>query len=74
MAVKRITTIGQSPQNLSSGSYLKNVNWQNVKVGTTSGSEVLMTAESCAYQTSNALVDWTSQANEKVWVKAGILP
>jgi len=78
MKIKRVTSIGQSPEDLTSGSYLKNVHWNNVKIGTTSGSEVLMTAsmtsESCGYKTSNVLVDFISYSNEKVWVKAGTLP
>ncbi|HAG10757.1 MAG TPA: hypothetical protein DCK76_05100 [Desulfotomaculum sp.] len=79
MQIKRITSIGQikNHQDLTTGSFIKNVGWSNVKIGTTSGSEVLMnssnTSSMCGYKTSNVLVDYTNQANEKVWVKCGNL-
>ncbi|ANS74340.1 hypothetical protein AWM70_06875 [Paenibacillus yonginensis] len=77
MQVKRLTTIAQKPQNLTSGSYLYNVHWYNVKVGTASGTEVLMdstnTASACGYQISNVLVNYISQNNEYIKLKAGTL-
>ncbi|AEI45637.1 hypothetical protein [Paenibacillus mucilaginosus] len=85
MKVKRVTSIGQDfdadptkhSENLTTGSYLNNVKWSNVKVGTTSGTEQLQTAsttsESCGYKTSNVLVDFVSFSQETVRVKAGTL-
>lgn len=67
MQIKRITSIGQDTEDLTTGSYIKNVHWSNVKIGTTSESFV-------GYKTSNVLVDYFSQSDEKVWVKAGTLP
>lgn len=76
MQVKRLTTIAQKPQQLESGSYFYNTHWYNVKVGTTSGTEVLMdstnTASACGYQVENVLVNYLSQNNEYVKLKAGI--
>jgi hypothetical protein len=80
MQMKRVTSIAQTVgyQDFTTGSYLYNAQWNNVKVGTTSGSEQLMNASStstgCAYQPSNVLVDWVSWAQETVKVKTGALP
>lgn len=79
MKIKRITSVGQSVghEDLTTGSYIKNVGWNNVKIGTYSGSEELMnstnTSEFGGYKLENILVDYTDQANEKVWVKCGTL-
>lgn len=74
MKVKRITSIAQSPQNLNSGSELNYVQWIDVRIGqrynpTTSQDWGLF----YGYPRTNILVDYTSQSDEKVWVKAGTL-
>ncbi|QSF44930.1 hypothetical protein [Paenibacillus tianjinensis] len=79
MQVKRITSIAQlyKHEDLTTGSYMNNVQWNNVKVGTVSGSEQLMnastTSSGCGYKTSNILVEWTSWAQEVIRVKTGTL-
>lgn len=81
--VRRITSIGMNPpENFTSGAYLKNVHWSEVKIGNASGSEVYMdssnsephtstTAGFCGYPVSEVQVDYYSQSNEFVSVKAG---
>lgn len=79
MKIKRVTSVGQTEgyENLTTGSYIKNAGWNDVKIGTTSGSEVLMNGTNTesfgGYKIENVLVDYTDQANEKVWVKCGTL-
>ncbi|WP_223067357.1 hypothetical protein [Paenibacillus caui] len=77
MQVKRITAIGQKYEDLTTGSYLYNAQWSDVKVGTASGTEQLQnaasTATSCGYQTYNVLVDFTDFSRETVKVKTGTL-
>ncbi|MBJ9993252.1 hypothetical protein [Paenibacillus sp. S28] len=79
MQVKRITSIAQTTgyEDLTTGSYVYNAQWNDVKVGTASGTEQLMnaslTSTNCGYQPSNILVDWTSWAQETVKVKTGPL-
>lgn len=75
MKVKRITAVAQTVQDLTTGSYVKNIHWSNVKVGTTSGSETLQTSGTfCVYPTSDVEVDYTSDSDENDWTKAGALP
>lgn len=74
MKVKRITSIAQAPQNLNSGSELNYVHWTNVRIGqrynpATSQDWGLF----YGYPRTSILVDYTSQSDEKVWVKAGTL-
>jgi hypothetical protein len=79
ISVRRVTSIAQNlNQEATTNSYIKNVNWTNVKVGTTSSSTVLAnssnTAYFCGYHPQNIQVDYISQSSESIWVKTGILP
>lgn len=80
ISVRRVTSIAQTEnsENFTTGSYIKNVGWSDVKVGTSSTNVTLMnstnTSYFCAYNPGNVQVDYVSQAQEKVWVKAGTLP
>jgi len=77
MQVKRVTSIAQTEnyQDLTTGSYLYNVKWSAINVGTTSGTERAWTAadnfESCGYQKTNVLVDIVSPSEELIKIKAG---
>ncbi|GBG08361.1 hypothetical protein PAT3040_02941 [Paenibacillus agaridevorans] len=80
VTLKRVTSIAQEKgkQNLTSGSTLGTstnyVYWENVRIGT---KETDLSTQSvgyfCGHQTTNVLVDYTNQANEKVRVKTGTL-
>ncbi|ATW25713.1 dockerin type I domain-containing protein [Candidatus Formimonas warabiya] len=82
MQVKRVTSIAQTfdHQDLTTGSFLRNAKWANVKIGTSLGSVVLMTnnttssADSGGFKGENVLVNYTDPANEKVWIKCGVIP
>ncbi|KOY17049.1 YrpD family protein [Paenibacillus xylanivorans] len=41
MRVKRMTTIGQKPENMNTGSYIKNVRWHDITLGYYSGSNLI---------------------------------
>lgn len=74
MKLKRITSIAQDPQNLSSGSELKYVHWTNVRIGQRyNPSESQDWGLFYGYKRTNVLVDYTSQNEEKVWIKCGTL-
>lgn len=78
MRMKRVTSIAQDPQNLNTGSFVKNVVWKNVKIGTTSGSEVPMDGTNSdkfvGFKIENVLVQYVSQSEETVWVATSNLP
>lgn len=77
MKLKRVTSVAQNTghEKLTTGSFIKNIGWYNVKIGTTSGSEVLMnssnTESSGGYKIENVRIDYTDPANEQLWVKCG---
>ncbi|WP_163857347.1 hypothetical protein [Paenibacillus elgii] len=74
MKVKRITSIAQVNQNLNSGSEFNHANWTNVRIG-----QRYNPAQSqdwglfYGFPRNQILVDYTSQSEEKIWLKAGRL-
>lgn len=74
MKIKRITSIAQSPKNLNSGSELNNVRWSNVEIGQRYNPVASQDwGLFYGYPRTSILVDYTSQNEEKVRVKAGTL-
>lgn len=49
--MKRVTSIGQKPENLSSGSYIKNVKWSNSYIGTSSSKHQWLANDTAGYVT-----------------------
>lgn len=74
MKVKRITSIAQSPQNLTSGSEINYVGWNNIEIGQRYNPAVSQNwGLFYGYPKTSILVDYTDQSNEKVRVKTGTL-
>lgn len=49
--MKRVTSIGQKPENLNSGSYLKNISWSNSYIGTSSSKHRWLANDTNSYIT-----------------------
>lgn len=74
MKIKRITSIAQAPQNLNSGSELNYVRWSNVEIGQRYNPVASQDwGLFYGYPQTSILVDYTSQNEEKVRIKAGTL-
>ncbi|WP_110930021.1 hypothetical protein [Paenibacillus bouchesdurhonensis] len=78
ITVRRVTSIAQTRNREATGSFVKNVNWTNSKVGVTPTGMNLMNSSNtwyqCGYGLSNVSVDYVNQANEKVWINTNTLP
>ncbi len=68
--MKRVTSIGQKPQNLSSGSYMKNVAWNNSYIGTVSSKHKWLANDTAGYITypnsTKVSVNYTNAGVETV--------